>query len=154
MNGKTFLYINGSTECYQYWQIANFIFLVLWAFSFPSAVAIGYRKLKKREISRLRYTLFLTFPFVSYIDVLFKKFIRTESRALHERVDDRLVEMFELPYKEKYIWWEAWRLMERFIIAGMSVFLTNPIAIYRVLYITLVFAFFCHLHRRVNPYKR
>ena len=154
MNGKTFLYINGSTECYQYWQIANFIFLVLWAFSFPSAVAIGYRKLKKREISRLRYTLFLTFPFVSYIDVLFKKFIRTEGRALHERVDDRLVEMFELPYKEKYIWWEAWRLMERFIIAGMSVFLTNPIAIYRVLYITLVFAFFCHLHRRVNPYKR
>ena len=60
--------------------------------------------------------------------------------------------MFELPYKENCIWWEAWRLMERFIIAGLSVFLTNPI--YRILYITPIFAFFCYLHRRVNPYKR
>ena len=40
--------------------------------------------------------------------------------------------MFELPYKQQYVWWEAWRLMERFIIAGMSVFLTNPI--YRIMY--------------------
>ena len=59
--------------------------------------------------------------------------------------------MFELPYKKKYFWWEAWRLMERFIIAGLSVFLTNPI--YRILYITAVFAIFCYLHRKLDPYK-
>ena len=152
MNGKLFLYIDGSIECFQPWQIANLIFLVSWVFPFPLAVAIGYHKLKNREISRFRLIMFLTFPSVALVMMSCKKFIKTESRHLHEKADERLVEMFELPYKEQYIWWEAWRLMERFIIAGLSVFLTNPI--YRILYITSLFALFCQLHRRVNPYKR
>ena len=119
---------------------------------FPFAVGIGYQKLRNREISRFKFMILLTFPPLAVTAIACKKFIKKESRHLHKKADDRLVEMFELPYKENYFWWEAWRLMERFIIAGLSVFLTNPI--YRILYITAIFAFFCHLHRRLNPYKR
>ncbi|XP_066926182.1 uncharacterized protein [Clytia hemisphaerica] len=84
--------------------------------------------------------------------IICKKISKTETQKAYQKADGRLVEIFELPYKEKYFWWEAWRLMERFIVAGLSVFLTNPI--YRILYITSAFALFSYLHRRVNPYKR
>ncbi|XP_066926100.1 uncharacterized protein [Clytia hemisphaerica] len=152
MNGRRFLYIDGSIECFHYWQIVNIVFLILWVFSFPIAVAIGYQKLKNREISRLKFMMLLTVPCGAFFLIACKKFIKKDNRHLHQKADDRLVEMFELPYKEKYIWWEAWRLMERFIIAGLSVFLTNPI--YRILYITSLFALFWYLHKRINPYKR
>ena len=154
INDKQYLYIDGSIECYQFWQIAAFIFLVIWVFPFPLSVGLSYKRLKNGEISRLRFLMYLSFPFIAILVICIKRFLKTnhETRQTYQRADNRLVEIFQLPYKEKYFWWEAWRLMERFIIAGLSVFLTNPI--YRILYITLAFAIFSHVHRRMDPYKR
>ena len=116
------LYIDGSIQCFQYWQIANFLFLICWVFSFPLAVGFGYRMMKAREITPLMFLVYLTFPIALFLRILFKRLVKREQRHIHQKANNRLVEIFEEPYKEKYVWWEAWRLMERFIVAGLSVF--------------------------------
>ena len=152
MNNRTFLYINGGIECYQPWQIANFLFLIFWVFPFPFAIGIIFLKLRNRIISPLELLLYLTFPITCFIRTVYGKCRRNTEENIGQVTDERLAEIADQPYKEKFIWWEGVRFMERFIIAALTVFLSNPI--YRILYITTVFAFFWYLHSKISPYKR
>ena len=152
MNGRRFLYIDGSLECFQPWQIAILVFLALWVFPFPIAVGVVFKKLQTKSITPLEFLVYLMFPVLSLLRMIWKMKSGSETESIPKDTDDRLAEIADQPYKEKYIWWEAWRFMERFIIAAFSVFLTNPI--YRILYITTIFAFFWYLHSKVSPYKR
>ena len=76
MNGRQFLYIDGSIDCFQTWQIANIAFLVLWVFLFPFAVGIGYQKLRNREIPRFKFMVLLAFLPLAVIIIACKKFIK------------------------------------------------------------------------------
>ena len=42
MNEVTFLYIDGTVECFTLWQVANILFLICWVVPFPIAVILGY----------------------------------------------------------------------------------------------------------------
>ena len=152
MNGKTFLYIDGSIECYQPWQIASFVFLAFWIFPFPLAVGLAIRRLHKRAFTPVAFLMYLTVPSFSLLQNVCQRILRKEVGDIPQVTDERLVEIADQPYKEKFIWWEGVRFMERFIIAALTVFLSNPI--YRILYVTTVFAFFWYLHSKVSPYKR
>uniref|UniRef100_A0A7M5X9U0 Uncharacterized protein n=2 Tax=Clytia hemisphaerica TaxID=252671 RepID=A0A7M5X9U0_9CNID len=62
MNEVTFLYIDGTVECYSLWQVANMLFLVFWVVPFPFAVVLGYYLFKNKKISVTTYLIFLIFP--------------------------------------------------------------------------------------------
>ena len=111
-----------------------------------------FRKLKNNQISSFEFTAHLSFPIYSLIRTVYDTIVKAKNGIGPQVVDDQLRELGSQHFKDKYIWWEGWRLMERFIIAALSVFLTNPI--YRILYITPVFAFFWYLHSKISPYKR
>ena len=98
--------------------------------------------------------MLLTFPALSIVLLLLLVFRNRKRRniRLTQTVDSRLTEIFEEPYEERFYWWEAWRLIERFIVSGITVFLSNPI--YRVIYLIPVFVFFAYFHFRMNPYKK
>ena len=152
MNDISFLYINGEVECFTKWQIATVLFLVLWVAPFPLAVSYGYRMLKTKKIPFWVFVMFLTFPFFSVFMALSIRNKKRNIVRLTQETDSRLIEIFEEPYKEKFYWWEAWRLTERFIVSGFAVFMTNPID--RILYLTPIFLIFAYFHFRINPYKR
>ena len=154
VSSVSFLYINGEIECFQQWQIANLLFLIFWVAPFPIAIIFGYRRLKMRHISPWMFLMLLTFPVLSIV-LLFVLILRNKKRRnihLTQTVDERLIEIFEEPYKERFYWWEAWRLLERLIVSGITVFLSNPI--HRVIYLIPIFLFFTYFHFRMNPYKK
>ena len=151
MNEETFLYIDGSVECFTFWQVANMVFLVCWVVPFPFAVMLGYHLFKNKKISVVTYIYFLIFPIV-YIHKTFLSKRRWAQFKRNKFIEQRFAEIFEEPYRKNFFWWESWRLIERLIVSGTAVFLTNPI--YRILYMTPVFAFLTYFHLRMNPYKR
>ena len=95
--------------------------------------------------------MFLTFPSLIVLLIFKARSKKRNNIRLSQTVDGRLIEILEEPYKERFYWWEAWRLVERFIVSGIAVFLTNPI--YRILYLIPVFVFFANFHFRMNPYN-
>ena len=94
----------------------------------------------------------MTFPAFSILIVVYISNRKRNIVHLKHEDDDRLLEIFEEPYKKRFYWWEAWRLTERFIVSGIAVFMTNPID--RILYLLPVFAVFTYIHFRLNPFKR
>uniref|UniRef100_A0A7M5XKV8 Uncharacterized protein n=1 Tax=Clytia hemisphaerica TaxID=252671 RepID=A0A7M5XKV8_9CNID len=152
MNEVTFLYIDGTVECFSLWQVANMLFLVFWVVPFPLAVVLGYYLFKNKKISVTTYLIFLIFPMFCILRTCFSRWKRTGETDRSDFIGNRFAEIFEQPYREKFFWWESWRLIERFIVSGIAVFLTNPI--YRILYLTPVFASLSYFHFRMNPYKR
>ena len=150
-NEVTFLYIDGNIECFTSWQIATMVFLIFWVVPFPFALTLGYSLFKNKKIHASTYLLFLTCPTLCILKTCVSRWKRIESQR-NTFVDERLEEIFEQPYREKFFWWESWRLIERLIVSGIAVFLTNPI--YRILYMTPVFVLLAYFHFRMNPYKR
>ena len=55
MDKVTFLYIDGNVECFTFWQVADFVFLIFWILPFPLAVSLGYSLLKRKSISMRTY---------------------------------------------------------------------------------------------------
>ena len=137
MNEETFLYIDGTVECFTLWQAVNIVFLICWVVPFPLAVTLGYYLFKNKKISVIKFLMFLIFPIFCILKTCFSRWKGTETNT-NNFIDERFKEIFEEPYKEKFVWWESWRLFERLIVSGMAVFLTNPI--YRILYMTPIFA--------------
>ncbi|XP_066935564.1 uncharacterized protein [Clytia hemisphaerica] len=152
MNGVTFLYIDGTVECFSLWQVANMLFLVFWVVPFPFAVVLGYYLFKNKKISVTTYLIFFIFPMFCILRTCFSRWKGTVETDRSDFIGNRFTEIFEEPYRDKFFWWESWRLIERFIVSGIAVFLTNPI--YRILYLTPVFASLSYFHFRMNPYKR
>ena len=75
----------------------------------------------------------------------------TAEIASNKEAIDRLEEILAEPYKEQFVWWEAWRLSERLILTGISVFLINPVV--RIFYMAPVIVLFFYVHFRMKPYK-
>ena len=151
INDVSYLYINGM-KCYEYWQITNYVFLVLWVAPFPIAVGFGYNLLKEKHISMRMFLIYLTFPSFSILNIIWRLKKKSNSINFNQNIDTQLKAIFEEPYKEEFYWWEAWRLFERFIVSGVAVFFINPIK--RLTYLTPIFVFFVFFHFRLNPYKR
>ena len=84
-------------------EIAIFIFLTLWVFPFSLVFVSGYHNLKNKAITPLRF-LYSTLQVRVVIEAIYKKMSKRKNKHIRQ---ETYVEIFEQPYKEKYIWWES-----------------------------------------------
>ncbi|XP_066923316.1 uncharacterized protein [Clytia hemisphaerica] len=144
------LYIAGDIECYTSWQIANFIFLAIWVLPFPIASTAAYNLHKKKHISVWLFITCLTFPIMTPFFYLRKK-QRWLSESEEKKIQEKLYETFETPYKTNMFWWEAWRLYERLILSFLATYLIDPVV--RMTILAPIITIYLIIHYYVNPYK-
>ena len=78
--------------------------------------------------------------------------LKIRSKGEHEgNINTSLENIFEEPYRKKYIWWEAWIPYERMIVACITTFLIDPVT--RLCSLTPVLLLFLWLHNWAKPYK-
>ena len=157
--GFWFLYIDGTITCYNSWQAVNIAFIVLWVIPFPFAVAFGYILLRNQKIPLWTFLCGLLIPFgmcfVFARDAFSSKerrhHLSQSSYNINRKIKFRFQEIFEEPYKSSFIWWEAWRLLERFVVTAFSIFIINPVL--RTIYLAPILIFFLYFHFRMDPFK-
>ena len=149
--------MDGTIFCYQGGQIITIIFLAVWILPFPIYVSIGYLHLRHQRIPLWKFALGLILPIPILVNILYiriKEILQTSNQTVHPlapKMRYRLMEIFEEPYKESYYWWESWRLIERFIISMLSVFLINPVS--KTFYIMPVLVCVLYFHYTMDPFK-
>ncbi|XP_057302307.1 uncharacterized protein LOC130636566 [Hydractinia symbiolongicarpus] len=154
INGKAVLYINGNITCFTWWQKLSISFLVLWIIPFPFTLWLAVQMLKKHRLSIKEFFLCVfiplaTLPYYLKVRCLSRRVINNISEI------DNLTNMFEEPFrlnaKKKPIFWDSWRLFQRFIIAVFTTYFINPIQ--RLSLILPVMLVLLVVHLRVQPYK-
>lgn len=154
MNDKSVLYINGNITCFTWWQKLSISFLVLWIIPFPFTLWLAVQMLKKHRLSIKEFFLCVfiplaTLPYYLKVRCLSRRVINNISEI------DNLTNMFEEPFrlnaKKKPIFWDSWRLFQRFIIALFTTYFINPIQ--RLSLILPVMLVLLVVHLRVQPYK-
>ena len=148
------LYISAEIRCFENWQIANIIFLVVWALPFPIALSTGYYLLKMKFITISNCMVCVMLP-ISSIIFIYRSRNRIRKRNEDEEEKEarsQLFQMFEVSYRPKFFWWESYRLLERLLVAGIVTFVITLVK--RTMILSVIFALFLLFRYVLNLYKR
>ena len=130
----------------------------MWVIPFPFVLGFVYRLYSNHKISFNDMIFYLTFPFCLPLHGLRSFFKKPHQRPRRNEKKYQIVkDMFEEPYRNhksnnKVLFWETWRLLQRFVISIIAVFSINPLKktswlILAIFFITLIYLIF-------RPYKK
>lgn len=150
INDKTFLYIQASVECYQPWQYAMLVFVVIWVIPFPFSLYIGPKLLTKCCIKPAHLLLLLSFPPAILALVLKKKFqLQPQKLTIGEAMHAKhLLLVINEPFRNSKadngskLCWEAVLILRRMLLVLSKTFILSPITkLYPMAALLLLFVF-------------
>jgi len=157
---KKVLYMAGYLSCHP-WVYISSITLVAWVIPFPITLTISYELLKKRRIGCYMYMFCVILPPIVPCVYCWQKCkqIETFQEDNDEEIELRncLYQFFETSYKncsseDHVVWWSAWFLYERFLVAVVSTIIVQPIL--RMCIIIPLLMILLLLHYWLKPYKK
>ena len=151
------LFIQGDRKCYQLWQYAVILFLVIWVIPFPFVLWLSYRLFEKKKINFGEMLICLTIP-PSTMIYLLRTVCNPSITFDHNPVLAKFVgELFTESYrlkkhsKSQFVFWEHWRLIQRLLLSAITTFFINPLE--RVCYVSPCVLLFIVVYWKVKPYK-
>lgn len=153
------LFINGNVKCYQSWQYIVMLFLAIWVIPFPIALHVANKLYGLQKITYRQSVLCLTFPIYTILcwckHLVCKKNLKiTNDHNVQQAA--MIHKIFGAPYRPdnnnvERVSWESWRLVQRFILVVISIFVVNPL--YKVTAMFPCIVLFTVIYIKVNPYK-
>ena len=178
VNGHKVLYIDGEIPCYQNWQIAVIMFILLWAGPLIFALHKLPSYMKKSEISLggVFIALMLPLPFAFYSVARFIKekfcpeadnasndhgwypLISTDEKKQQSNVMFQLVDVIESPFrhksddkKDEKLSWEPILLLQRILLSLCCTFVLQPGM--RSLFLLLSIIIFSYMNAHYRPFN-
>ena len=170
------LFIDGSTKCYQWWQIVITVIIILWVASFPVAMYMSPWLLNRRMISVRMFVVSLIFPCAAILYWLYIQICvsrkqsgykidnacpvseeQDERNISQEELSQEILNVIEGPFRKSKssanyrLPWESVLLTRRLVLIVIRTFVLN-IAVR--LYLMLLFSILFLAHQvRVQPFS-
>ena len=161
VNGILVLHIKGDVKCFEWWQVTAAVFFSIWVLFFPLSLKLSYTMFMKDEITFPRFIFSLMIPFVVVVyHILNRKVVLVVLQIPRNvfKVKRILQEMFEEPCRlkrncsrEESIFYEAWRLYQRVLLAIVATFSINPLV--RITFMTPIVILIAVSYSAYKPYK-
>ena len=175
INGKFYLFIEASVQCFTYQQYVVFAFLGLWVIPMPVNLYVAFNWYHDQVVSFREFLFCLVFPPVAgvYWCVGLRRRAANQKIEHNHRQFARIREMYEEPYRPrnmggvevrnsketttdtnentKYVFWEHWRLMQRLMLSIVTSYLKNPI--YKIYMSSPLLLLFFAVYLKVKPFK-
>ena len=160
--GVRMLFIKGDMKCFQWWQIVIVVFLFTWIMFFPWSLKVSYSMFMEDKISFPKLIWCLIVPFAVITNYRLNRNVTSfdlqKVRNTHE-VKEILKEIFEESYRvktsdagEETVFYETWRLYQRFLLAVVATFCINPLVRITLLTpIVLLIAIFYLVYKPFKP---
>ena len=177
--GHSVLFIDGSIQCYQWWQYIIFLLVVCWVAPFPVAIYISSWLLEKKKLSIKMFVLFLLVPLAAILYWLYNvsfcckgSVIELEDVSLteqtqlddgltvEEKVSGELLSIMEGPFRQSdpacienksKLRWESMLVARRLVLISIKTFITNTVTRLHVM-LLLTVVFLIH-HVKMQPYS-
>ena len=131
------LFIKGDIKCFQWWQIVIAVLLFTWIMFFPLSLKVSYSMFMKDNISFPKLIWCLTVPFAVITKYRLNRNVVSfdlQKRRNTYEVKEILKEIFEESYRlktsdagEETVFYETWRLYQRFLLAVVATLCINPL---------------------------
>lgn len=158
INANKVLFIQGNRECFQHWQYGIMAFLVIWVIPFPIALSQSYHLFVLKKITFSEMLTCLTIPPCLIYFLITRRCIQSSnlyqhSKAQFDHVEAILTEPYRLlrSSRERYVFWEDWRLIQRLILAAVATYVSNPLE--RICYCLPCILTFSIVYFKVLPFK-
>ena len=155
IDGVSFLYLQASVVCYQYWQYVIFVFISAWVAPFPISIYIRCRLLRENKINGNTFLFIITLPPVTLYHI-FKSFRRksTDDRPRIQSPNlqetDHILSILNEPFKSQgnknsqskgyRLIWEPVLIVRRLALVIVSTFIIPPMEkLYPVTALLLIF---------------
>ena len=168
IDGVSFLYLQASVVCYQYWQYMIFVFISAWVAPFPISICIGCRLLRENKINGNTFLFIITFPPVTLYHVV-KSFRRKSTddgpgiQSPNLQETDHILSILNEPFKSQgnknsqskgyRLIWEPVLIVRRLALVIVSTFIIPPMErLYPVTALLLIFMLhdiYTYLHSRM-----
>ena len=159
--GARMLFIKGDMKCFQWWQIVTAVFLFTWIMFFPWSLKVSYSMFMKDKISFPKLIWCLIVPFTVITTYRLNRNVTSfdlqKVRNTH-KVKEILKEIFEESYRlktndagEETVFYETWRLYQRFLLAVVATFCINPLA--RITLLTPIVLLIAIFYLAYKPFK-
>ena len=167
---KTYLFVQASVECYQWWQQVMVVAILTCVAPFPITLYIGCRMLRSGYISPNQFLVVLTFPPATalvYVVWLVggTRLVATEDDDRNQRKQERehILSVLNEPFRRRKsknksdgnypraLIWEPVLIGRRFVLVVVTTFILSPILrLYPVGVMLLLFAVHDHLTKPYN----
>ena len=159
--GVRMLFIKGDMKCFQWWQIVTAVFLFTWIMFFPWSLKVSYSMFMKDKISFPKLIWCLIVPFTVITTYRLNRNVTSfdlqKVRNTYE-VKEILKEIFEESYRlktsdagEETVFYETWRLYQRFLLAVVATFCINPLV--RITLLTPIVLLIAIFYLAYEPFK-
>ncbi|XP_057307051.1 uncharacterized protein LOC130645174 [Hydractinia symbiolongicarpus] len=157
--GRSVLYVQGTTECYTRGWFIALVFLTIWVLPFGLAIYGAVILFKECYITLNEFICCFFFPPLMFIYYTMRKLIKKEKIAVTETeamLSKYILSVFESPFrkiesKNRHVIWDPMIIYQRLVIISCTIFFVN--AIERLSYILGPMLIFLVDHLRQRPYK-
>ena len=171
---KQVLFIDGTIQCYQKWQIVILLIVICWVAPFPIALCMLYWLLHRKKMSIKMFVLLLVFPFAAILYWIFARKRTGNNLSAHVAVTENpgeeeniqnelskeLLNVIEGPFRKsepqktdnsRRLPWQSVQIARRLVLITVKTFLVNMVV--KLFVMLLLTAFFTIHHLKVQPFS-